>query len=120
MPKKNRKPQIRKRQKPTTGRVEFTDVVYLEREKDENGKEQVFAVCTCNKWRSSPEATTITKVGLEAKKHVDESDGKCRLRNHSVPVTGIAEMELTEEQLEKAREMAAQLDAEAAEAEETE
>lgn len=86
MSKKNKKPQVRKRQKPTVGQLEFTNVVYMERELVD-GKVQIFGTCTCKKWRSSPEATTITKVGLEAKQHVIDSDGKCALRSHPVEPT---------------------------------
>lgn len=72
---------MRTRQKKTVGRLKFTDVVYLEKEKID-GKEQIFATCTCNQWRSSAEATTILKVANEAKAHVDS--GPCELRSHTV------------------------------------
>lgn len=94
--KSKKKPQIRKRQKPTTGKLEFQDVVYLEREhKLVEGKVTtvVYATCTCDKWRSSPEATTITKCGLEAKQHVIESEGKCKFRKHDVPAEMIPDSE---------------------------
>lgn len=114
---RNYKPQKRTRLKPTTGQLEFRDVVYLDKIKDAEGVEQVVAFCTCDKWKSSDEATTITKVALEAKAHVDASNGKCRLRPHDAEPEDI---QLTPEQIEKARETAMRLDAEAAEAEETE
>jgi hypothetical protein len=92
MSKKNKKPQVRKRQKPTTGQLKFQDVVYLEREKVD-GVVQVYATCTCDKWRSSPEATTITKAALEAKQHVLDSGGDCLFRQHDVPADMLPETE---------------------------
>jgi len=80
--KKTRAP--RKRTKATTGQREFINVCYLEREIID-GKVQVYGVCSCNTWRSSKEADTITKVGLEAKKHILASNGKCAFRFHEVP-----------------------------------
>ena len=80
MGKYTKKPQVRKRTKPTTGQNKFVDVVYLERERID-GKEVVYGVCTCGNWRSSSEATTINKVGVEAKKHV--ASGPCQLRSHA-------------------------------------
>ena len=106
MSKKNRKPQTRKRQKPTTGQLEFLDVVYLDRVRDAEGTEQVVAVCTCDKFRSSVEATTITKVAMEAKAHVEASNGKCRLRPHDEEPEDI---QLTPGQIEEAREKAEHL-----------
>jgi hypothetical protein len=82
--KHNKKRAARGRTKPTTGQREFVNVVYMSRE-IVDGKVQVYGVCSCNKWRSSKEATTITKVGLEAKAHILASDGKCSFRFHEVP-----------------------------------
>ena len=91
--KKNRKPQVRKRTKPTVGQAEWVDVVYMDRRKVD-GVYQIYAACTCDQWESSPEATTITKVAREAKTHVD--GGRCQLRFHD-PV------EVTEGDLETIR-----------------
>ena len=82
MAKKHKKAQVRKRTKATVGKREFQDVVYLEKEMDENGVVQIVGMCTCDKWHSSKEATTITKVALEAKKHVES--GPCTFRPHAV------------------------------------
>ena len=79
--KKWYKPQRRDRLKETVGKLEFVDVVYMEKEVDEDGKTQIFATCTCGDWRSSPEATTIQKVAMEAKAHVQA--GPCVFRPHS-------------------------------------
>lgn len=79
--KRNKKPQTRHRQKKTTGQLEFTDVVYIEKEKID-GKDNMYATCTCGKWRSSPEAKTFTAIGREAKAHVVESGH--RFRHHEV------------------------------------
>jgi hypothetical protein len=76
---KNRKQ--RKRLKKTTGELQFVDVIYMQRERDENGDMQLVAVCTCEKWHSSPEATTIMKVAMEAKAHAES--GPCILRPHN-------------------------------------
>lgn len=76
---KGYKPQRRGRLKKTTGKLEFVDVVYMEKE-TVDGTQRVYATCTCGKWRSSPEASTIQKVAIEAKAHVDS--GPCRLRQH--------------------------------------
>lgn len=88
MPKKHKNyiPQKRFRQHDTVGKLEFVNVVYLEREavwdpEKEAYVDQVYATCTCDKWRSSPEANTIQKVALEAKEHVN--NGPCRLRQHN-------------------------------------
>lgn len=75
-----RKPQIRIRQKETVGRLELVDVVYMDKEVDDEGTTQIFAACTCGDWRSSPEATTIAKVAMEAKAHVEA--GPCMFRQH--------------------------------------
>ena len=81
---KNYKPQNRRNTKPTTGYHTLVDVIYMEKEPDgvigENGKEgeRVFASCTCKEWRSSAEATTITKVALEAKAHAEETGHQLR------------------------------------------
>lgn len=82
--KKFKKPQIRRRSKRTTGQLQFTNVVYMERE-TVDGVRKVYAVCTCNEWRSSDKAVTITKVGMEAKKHIEASNGKCAFRFHDIP-----------------------------------
>lgn len=89
--RKFKKPQIRRRSKRTTGQLQFTNVVYMERERVDDPenpgrkKTVAYAVCTCDKWRSSEAATTITKVGMEAKKHIEASDGKCAFRYHDIP-----------------------------------
>lgn len=75
-----RKSQVRRRLKPTTGKIEFTNVVYMEKE-DVDGRKQVYGTCTCG-WRTTSEASTIQKVGMEAKAHVEASEGKCKLRQH--------------------------------------
>lgn len=85
-------PQMRKREKKTTGRREFVNVVYLEKEKSfdpvhEEYCERIYATCTCGNWRSSDKADTIAKVGHEAKAHVEASEGKCRLRPHAQDVS---------------------------------
>lgn len=77
---KNYVPQQRKKLKKTVGQLEIVDVVYMSKEVDDDGVTQIFAACTCEKWRSSPEATTITKVALEAKEHVQ--NGPCMFRQH--------------------------------------
>lgn len=82
-----RRGQSRKRIKPTTGQREFVNVVYMEKEtvfdaETEETKKQIYATCTCGEWRTSSEATTINKVAMEAKAHVEASEGKCRLRQH--------------------------------------
>jgi len=79
--KKWYRPQKRERLRETVGKLEFVDVVYMAKERDEDGVEQVYATCTCDQWRSSPEATTIQKVALEAKAHVQA--GPCVFRPHS-------------------------------------
>lgn len=71
--KRNRKIQIRKRTKPTTGKLTFVDVVYMDREKNADGVTELFSACTCDKWRSSSEAKTITAIAKEAKQHILES-----------------------------------------------
>jgi hypothetical protein len=85
--KRRNPPQLRRNTKPTTGQREFINVVYMEKEnvfdpETEETKKQIYATCTCEKWRSSPEATTINKVAMEAKAHVEASEGKCQLRQH--------------------------------------
>ena len=75
------KPQKRSNQKPTVGQREFINVVYMEKETIDDRK-NVYAVCTCGNWRSSPEATTFGKIGKEAREHVLASEGKCQLRQH--------------------------------------
>lgn len=81
--KKNRKPQARKRTKETTDQLEFTNVVYMEKEKMDD-KDNVYATCTCGEWRSSSEAKTFTAIGHEAKAHVEASKGQCALRRHAI------------------------------------
>lgn len=90
MPKKhkNYKPQKRSRLKITTGQLVSYDTVYMDRESyfdvEKNEKTiRVYGLCTCGKWRTSEEATTIQKVANEAKAHVENSPG-CRLRQHDV------------------------------------
>lgn len=83
---KNYKPQKRRKLKITTGKLISVDMVYMDREKIEDPetgekKEMVYATCTCGKWRSSNEATTIQKVALEAKAHVESGSG-CIFRPH--------------------------------------
>lgn len=86
--KKFRKPQIRKRIKPTTGKLELVDVIYIDKERTpdpdnpKRKKEHFFGTCTCKQWRSSKEATTLKKIGEEAKQHVEESGHQ--LRKHDV------------------------------------
>lgn len=75
---KHKKPQVRKRTKHTTGYLTLVDVIYMVKEPDGEGGERVFATCTCKEWRSSEEATTITKVGMEGKKHAEESGHQFR------------------------------------------
>lgn len=81
MAKKHKKyvPQKRFPQKETTGHRKFVDVVYMDKE-IVDGVENIYATCTCDKWRSSRDANTITKVAIEAKKHV--LAGKCEFRPH--------------------------------------
>jgi hypothetical protein len=97
MPKKHRKPQVRRRTKPTTGQIELANVIYMDREWIENDEglrvRAAFGACTCGKWRSSPEATTLMKVGIEAKAHAEAGD--CVLRFH----------EMTKEDLQAAKEV---------------
>lgn len=93
------KPQKRHRLKKTVNYLQTVDVVYLDRERID-GVEQVYAICTCGEWRSSPSATTIAKVGLEAKKHVQDSS-TCALRQHdadaSHPLDDLVNAEITPE-----------------------
>lgn len=77
---KNWKPQARKNTKPTSGKLEFVDVIYIEKERQSDGTENIYAICTCNEWRSSPEADTFLKIGKEAKAHVQETGHQ--LRSH--------------------------------------
>lgn len=71
--KRNRKIQIRKRIKETTGKLTFVDVVYMERKMGADGVVELYSTCTCDTWRSSLEAKTITAIAKEAKQHVLES-----------------------------------------------
>lgn len=75
---KNYKPQVRKRTKETTGQLELVDVIYMDREKDAEGKYQVFAACTCGMWRTDPDIRTFGKIGEAAKAHVDETGHQLR------------------------------------------
>lgn len=77
---KGYKAQVRKKQKETVGHIELVevDVIYMDREKDEDGEQQVFASCTCGNWRTSPEAKTFGKIGTEAKQHVEETGHQLR------------------------------------------
>lgn len=77
---KGYKPQIRKKQKDTVGRIDLVeiDVIYMDREKDADGVQQVFAACTCGNWRSSSEAKTFGKIGTEAKEHVEATGHQLR------------------------------------------
>lgn len=75
------KPQFRNRKKKTVGQRTFVDVIYLEKEKNDEGVESLYATCTCG-WRSNEEAKTILKVAMQAKEHA--STGLCRLRQHDL------------------------------------
>lgn len=72
------RPQVRRRQKTTIGKLKFVDVIYLEKEKGPDGEENMVAVCSCGRWRSSEEATTFAKIGFEAKIHVEETGHQLR------------------------------------------
>lgn len=77
--KKNRKPQIRRRTKETTGKAQFVDVIYVHQE-EIDGVANMYTTCTCGQWRSSPEAKTFSELGREAKQHV--LDTGHQLRKH--------------------------------------
>lgn len=99
---KTYKPQRRSKLKPTTGQLILTDVLYMDREKDEEGKYQVYSACTCGKWRSSKGLTSIQKVALEAKAHADETGHRLRFHQED----GKSEFE---QQSDKALEESLQL-----------
>lgn len=85
--KKWYKPQNRNRLKKTVGQLKLIDVVVLAKEKTDDG-ENIFAACSCG-WRSSSEATTLVKVGREAKEHVNA--GECRLAHHTDDEVGLVD-----------------------------
>lgn len=76
--KKNKQRPARKRTKPTTGQLALVDIIYMDKTKNDEGVEILFATCTCGGWMSSEDAKTITQIAHEAKAHAQESGHQLR------------------------------------------
>ena len=79
---KGYKPQQRKRLKPTVGQLQLVDVIYMDRERDEDGKWQVFSACSCGTWRSEKGLTSIQKVAMAGKAHAEETGHQLRFHSN--------------------------------------